>query len=374
MESIHPDLFHGVSRAEFDAAVDDLRDRLPSLDDDEILVGLMRLVAMISAEGRDGHMGLWPPDNPDLVHRFPIRVWEFPDGLYVTAARAPNEGLVGSRILAVDGVLIDEVLRWIDPVVPRDNDSNLRDARSVFLTSAEVLAGLRIADDATTLTLEVEAPDGARSTASVEAVDGETFADWVGGWELPLPARPGLPFLDDLDEEFVLTYLSSSRALVVGYHHVEESSSELVDAIRAAMREQPVDRLILDLRNNGGGEAGGYRELLRFLSGVEVDRLVVPIGRLTFSAAASFVVLLERQVPDALFVGEPTGGAPNLWADPVPVTLPSSRLNVLVASKYFDIGGPDDARLAVEPDLAVPLTAADYFAGRDSVLEAALAA
>ncbi len=374
MESVHPDLFHGVSRAKFEAAVDDLRERLPSLDDDEILVGFMRLVAMISAEGRDGHMGLWPPDNPDAVHRFPIRVWAFPDDLYVTSARAPNEGLVGSRILTVDGVSIDEILERIDPVVPRDNDSNLRDARGVFLTSAEVLAGLGIADEATTMTLEVEAPDGARGTASVTAVDGETFADWVGGWELPLPARPGLPFLDDLDEEFVVAYVPSSRALVVGYHHVEESSAELVDAIRAAMREHPVERLVLDLRNNGGGEAGGYRELLRFLSGPEVDHLVVLIGRLTFSAATSLVVLLERQVPDAVFVGESTGGAPNFWADPVTVTLPTSRLKVLVASKYLGIGGPDDARLAVAPDLAVPLTAADYFAGRDPVLETALAA
>jgi hypothetical protein len=33
---------------------------------------------------------------------------------------------------------------------------------------------------------------------------------------------------------------------------------------------------------------------------------------------------------------------------------------------------PGDARLSVEPDVPVPLTAADYFAGRDPVLAAAL--
>src|SRR4249919_2899930 len=67
MEAIHPDLFHGVSQDAFDAAVEDLVAAVPSLSGDEILVGIMHLVAMISSEGRDGHMGVWPPDNPAAV-------------------------------------------------------------------------------------------------------------------------------------------------------------------------------------------------------------------------------------------------------------------------------------------------------------------
>ncbi len=370
MESLHPDLFHGVSRETFGAAVDGLVARLPELDDDEVLVGVMRLVAMISSNGRDGHMGVWPPDNTQAIHRFPLRVWEFPEGLFVTAARAPNEDLVGSRIVAVDGVPIAEVLDRLDPVVPRDNASNLRAARTVFLTSAEVLAGLGIAHDRLTMELEVEAPDGSRRVVAVEAVDGETFADWVGGWELPLPERPGLAFLRDLDEEFTIG-APAPGALVVRYDHVEESSAELVEAIRAAMRERPVDRLVLDLRSNGGGEAGGYRDLLRFLASGPVDRLVVLVGRLTFSAAVSLVVLLERRAPNVLLVGEDTGGAPSFWADPATVTLPNSGLRALVSERHF--GDRGDPRTTVEPGVRVPFTSSDYFGGHDPVLEAALA-
>lgn len=374
MESLHPDLFHGVSREAFDAAVDELIGRLPELSDDEVLVGLMRLVAMISSRGRDGHMGLWPPDNSDVVHRFPIRVWEFPEGLFVTAARAPNGDLVGTRIVAIGGVPIEEVLERLDPVVPRDNASNLRAARSVYLTSAEALEGLGIADDSRTMTLDVEADDGSPRTETIAAVDGATFADWVGGWELPPPSRPGLAFLRDLDEEFSITYEPSSRALVVEYRHVEETSAELVEAIRTALDEHPVDRVVLDLRTNGGGEAGGYRDLARFLAGPELDhrRLVVLVGRLTFSAAASLVVVLERRVDGVTFVGEDTGGAPSFWADPATVTLPNSGLVALVSTRRF--GDPNDDSLTVEPDVAVPLTAPDYFGGRDPVLEAALTA
>jgi hypothetical protein len=377
METIHPDLYHGVSKETFDREVDDLVAALPGLDDNEVLIGVMHLVALISSHGRDGHMGVWPPDNPEVVHRFPVRVWEFPDGLFVTAARQPNEDLIGSKIVSVDGVPIRDVLRRLDPVVPRDGASNLRDARTVFLTSAEVLDGIGIAEDTLTMKLEVEAPDGARRTATIDAVDADTYAGWVGGWELLLPTRPDLLFLRDPAEAFWLEYLSASRTLYVQYNVVNEHSAQAVNEIERAMREHPVDRLVLDLRNNGGGEAGGYRDLLRFLAGPEIDRpgrLSVLIGRLTFSAGASLAVLLEKRATNATFVGEDSGGAPNFWANPDTVTLPNSNIRALIASSYFGIGGPNDTRTSIKPDLTVAFTSSDYFSGHDPVLEAALSA
>jgi len=377
MEAIHPDLFHGVSVGAFDGAVEDLAAALPSLSDDEILVGVMQLVAMISSEGRDGHMGVWPPDNPELVHRFPIRLWEFPDGLFVTAARRPNEHLVGSRVLSVDGVPIAQVFRRLDPVVPRDNASNMRDARTVFLTSAEVLDGIGIARDPLMMTLQVESPDGRRRTAAIHAVDAEAFADWVGGWELLLPQRQNLLLLRDPAAGFWLEYLPASGTLYMQYNVVHEHSSQAVNEIERAMRDHPVGRLVLDLRNNGGGEAGGYRDLIRFLARPEIDRpgrLSVLIGRLTFSAGTSLAVLLERRAAHAVFFGENSGGAPDFWADPETVTLPNSGLHVLIASRYFGIGGSDDARTTIAPDVRVAMTSSDYFSGRDPVLEAALSA
>ena len=375
MEAIHPDLFHGVPKASFDAQVDDLVAATPTLTDDEVLVGMMQLVAVISSKGRDGHMGLWPPDNPDAVLRFPLRLWEFPDGLYVTDAQPPHDGLVGSKVRSVDGVPIDEVLQRLDPVVPRDNASNLRDARTVFLTSAEVLTGLGIADDPTTMALETQAPDGSIRTNTVDAIGGGAYADWVGGWELLLPTRADLLFLRDPAASFWLQYLAPSRTLYVQYNVVEETSSELVHEIGAAMHEHPGDRVVLDLRNNGGGEAGGYRDVLRFLAGSAMDRpgrLDVLIGRLTFSAGTGLAGLLERQATHASFFGEASGGAPNFWADPTTITLPNSGLQVEIADRYEGIGGPGDTRLTVDPNVIVPFTAHDYFSGHDPVLERAL--
>jgi hypothetical protein len=372
MEDIHPDLFHGVSEATFDRAAGELIDAIPDLDDDEMLVGVMHMVAMISAHGGDGHMGVWPPDNPDAVRRFPVRLWEFPDGVYVTAARQPNGDLEGARVLKVDGISIEEVFERLDSVVPRDTPSNLRAARMVFLTSAQVLAGVGISNDDDEMTLDVETADGGRRSVTIHAVDAATYADWVGGWELLLPERPGLDFLRDAQAPFRLDYLAAERTLDVRYQVVLEHSGAVVGAIRAAMREHAVERIVLDLRNNGGGEAGGFRELLAFLAGQHVP-LVVLVGRLTFSAGSTLALHLERRVPDAVFIGETMGGAPAFWADPDAVTLPYSGLVALVDSRFNPSPVPGDDRLEVRPDIEVPFTAADYFAGRDPVLERALA-
>ena len=53
--------------------------------------------------------------------------------------------------------------------------------------------------------------------------------------------------------------------------------------------------------------------------------------------------------------------------------LPKSGINVRIAARYWDFGkGSRDRRLAVNPDRKVKVTIADFLAGRDPVLAAAL--
>jgi C-terminal processing protease CtpA/Prc len=154
-------------------------------------------------------------------------------------------------------------------------------------------------------------------------------------------------------------------------------SADVVQEIGADVSNDEVDRIVLDLRINGGGQAEGYRQLLEYLADPSLELpggLYVLVGRLTFSAAASFVAEIERDVPEAIFVGEATGGAPNYWADVDTVTLPHSGMKVLISTTYEGYGRPNDPRLAIEPDIPVDLSAADYFSDRDPVLAAALAA
>jgi hypothetical protein len=72
-------------------------------------------------------------------------------------------------------------------------------------------------------------------------------------------------------------------------------------------------------------------------------------------------------------VGEPTGGGIETYGDTTPVRLESTGWQVYVAERYHERKrGPNDARLAVEPDIRIDVTSAQYFARRDPVLARAL--
>jgi hypothetical protein len=95
----------------------------------------------------------------------------------------------------------------------------------------------------------------------------------------------------------------------------------------------------------------------------------------TFSAAANLATEIERST-DAMFIGEPMGGGLNFWDDVRWVQLDALPvpMRVGISTRYWQFAAPDDPRLTIEPDESLPVTAADFFAGRDPALDAALAA
>ena len=76
------------------------------------------------------------------------------------------------------------------------------------------------------------------------------------------------------------------------------------------------------------------------------------------------------ELTNVIFVGEPSGSAPNQYGDSVPIELPNSGLKVYVASRYWEKSTADDKRLWIEPDSTVLLSSEEYFQQRDPVLEA----
>jgi hypothetical protein len=101
--------------------------------------------------------------------------------------------------------------------------------------------------------------------------------------------------------------------------------------------------------------------------------LRVLTDRVTFSAAANLATRIEQST-DATFIGEAMGGGLNFWDDVRWVALDGLPvpMQVGVSTRYWQFAPADDPRLTIGPDIDVPLTAAEHFAGRDPVLDAAL--
>lgn len=392
LETRHADLFHSVSARTFRSSVTSLRDRIPTLARHEIVVGMMRIVASVG----DGHTSV-PVlfDAAAGFHALPLRLGLYEEGLFVEAASPPYEGAVGARIVAIGGVATSEAMGRVAALVSRDNDVWLRTMSPLFLAVTEILHALDLSEDPMAAELVVER-DGRRDTVTVQAelepvrmahgAGSGTPAAWIDARVADPDAATVSPGASALrwkhpDRVYWSEYLAEHRTLYVQYDQVADAPHgpgvhAFFDEALATADRRPVDRLVLDLRDNSGGEGSlNVGVVKRILARRELDRpgrLFVLIGRRTFSAAQQLAHLLDRWT-EAVFLGEPTGSSPQFYGDHAFFRLPNSGLLVSASPTWWQPGGPYDDRPFLPPRLAFEPRFEDYVAGRDPALEAVIA-
>ena len=94
----HKNLFHSISRAQFDSALAVLDRKLPGLARHQVIIELARLVALVG----DGHTNVAPTRDPKIgFHAYPVRLYFFKDGLFVRSAAKAQGDLVGAKVLRI---------------------------------------------------------------------------------------------------------------------------------------------------------------------------------------------------------------------------------------------------------------------------------
>lgn len=366
LERIHPNPYHAVSQDEFRRQVDELAARADGLERDELIVGLMRLMGLLGE--RDGHSGLYTlHTHPRPMHLYPVRVYWFSDGLTVVGGRNVE---LGSKLVAIGGVPIDDVVARVRPLITRDNEWSFRERAPYYLVCAEVLHGLGLAP-----TFTFETRQGRRDVAPTPIAAGQYAAEFPYFWQAPAPpagvARP--LWVRYRGTAQAVTTMQKGRVVYVAYTQTTDSG-DLSQRILRLARKKPFRRLVVDVRQNGGGNNQKYWPLLHAIKSKVVNRHTRPAlltGRTTFSAAGNFAADVER-FTRARIVGEPPGGSPSQWGDSTEVALPHVGLEVLVATQYVQSGRPGDTRAALAPAVLVEASSADWLAGRDPALATAL--
>ena len=388
----HPNPWHHVSQPDFQAAVDRLYRRIPELAYPEILVGFMGIVAMLGPGDGHSRVRLEPPFIGAL---YPLRLWWFSDGLYVRSAAPEFVNLVGKRVVWIGNPKVEEAVERLRPVTAGDNEYQQRLHIPLLMLMPEVMRGIGIADEPDRLEIVVEDALGGQSSAVLTPLpfpEGTTHmphladdplrmgapADWPTMWA---PDEEAPLYLRDPENWYWYRYLSEDRTLyaqfnVVGDKEDGQSVDAFIEGVLEAAERNGAERLVLDLRLNGGGNNFRARPIWHRLVGHErwnePGRLFVITGRRTFSAAGNLATILDEH-SQAAFVGEPTGASPNHYGDARSFRLPNSRLRVSISTLFWQDGMPWDTRPWVPPDLAAELSAEDFRQGRDPALEAILA-
>ena len=384
VDSVHPRPYRYFKRAQWDSAAADLESRLPGLRADQAIAGFSRLLGML----RDGHSrldqlqlpnhgrpALQPLSWPGFDTEYPVDFEVFADGLWIVGATAAHANLTGAHVIALDGKPIADVVAALSPLIPSDNPMwTLRVLPSYLRCPGYLAAAGLSTDPSAPLMLTLARNKGGRRNLTIPAERPDSSASWLAAdrdVSTPLPLTRALPYpfaFADLNDSTVFARI---QAIVSEPGH--EGLPAFVTRLFAHMDSLGSPRLVLDLRGNGGGN--GYlnqpliHAILRRPALDRPGRLFAIIDRGTFSAATQLTADLERET-HAVFVGEPTGAAPDSPGDPAHVTLPASGLVVRVSTVLWNGSDPRDPRAFIAPDVQVAATFADWLAHRDRALEA----
>jgi hypothetical protein len=363
----HPNAFTVTTRAQFDEAVRALNGSIPQRTDFTVVAEMQRILASVG----DAHTNIY--FTGITARLLPVRLRWFSEGLFVTQAAEDYSPAIGKKVLRIGTKTAEEAYLAVRNYISYENDPWARLLSSDYLIRPDILAvaGVIAAsgpvpvviDDGKGGTLEYTLP-----VASFPLLPG------------PQLARPKNPlYLRNPGQYYWFEYLPEQRTLYFKYNRCRISPALPFDEFTRDFVEfassNPVDRMVIDLRNNSGGASGILLSLLEALGQAAFAGKFFPtagffaiIGRETFSSGT--LNARDLRLAGGQLVGEDTGGGASGFGEVVPFTLPNSGVSGQISTKKFE--SADAPGTTIEPDVRVDLTAADYFSERDPVLEKVL--
>lgn len=368
----HPNFYTKHTVDEFEDAFESLYARLDQLDDQQRVIEIGRLVAL----GGDAHTTVGFGTYGDTMRRLPMQLMVLEDGVFITAAPQGREELIGRRVVSINEVPIGEVLDRVSVLFAYENESKRIGTSAWYATMLPALQGVGVIEDhhADSLAVTLE-HEGEQETMDLAC-------------ELPGHHGRWTSFVQQLEQPWPLAYrkqggyyqsdfIAEGRAFYIAYNSCREAEDlpmkDFVEFVMGKCDELDAQRIIIDLRFNGGGDETVIWPLWQALEKSDRFRdkgdIIGLISRQTFSSAMSN----SHQLSDncgAILIGEPTGGKPNHFGQLSSFTLPNSGLRISHSTRWFQKveGDPD----AVHPDVLIPWRSEALFAGKDEVLEAAL--
>lgn len=352
----------------------------------------MQLAAPLIARVGCGHTRLITPQGfwstqPDRF--FPLELGLLIDGVFVRADHG-GSGLVppGSEIVTINGEDVADLVASLGDQVTTDG-FNLT-ARRARLGQNFAFRYALTRGFPETFRVEYRAPGRTEpARAGVPPITQQRLTEGLSRQVTALPLELEL-----------LAGGSVARMTIrsFGFYDEVDTFKSFVDSSLAKVRAAGIEDLILDLRGNAGGDPWCTTHLLSYLIREPVPYfakeygpyapLAKPLARAArpyegrlyvltdgncFSSTGHFCSLLKHHRIGA-FVGEETGGghACNDGSKTVELRHTRVRLNLPRVSFVAAVEGLERGR-GLQPDYPVEPTGADLAAGRDPVLERALA-
>ena len=384
-ETVHNEysfLFKKTTKEIFDNEVEQLYSDIPSLEEHEIIVGMSRIIALFGY----GHTDISFSHAEHAFRRLPFNLYQYKDGIYIQGVHQDYSNALGAKLIAINNLPAQEAIEKIYPAVNAENDQYFRAYGLNYLGIPEVLHAQGITpnlDYSVTLSLE---KDGTVFQQSFEALPqgdrvpiqyNQVFAheNWLearhqDSTPLYIKNREKLYYFEHLEEEQAI-YIRHSSIM----NDRTESMAQFYDRVFDFVDHNDVEKLILDLRFNGGGNNYLNKPII---TGIieqqkinQVGKLMVIIGRQTFSACQNLVNELSNYT-NVVFVGEGTAENLNFYGDTRMIALPNTQIPIFLSYAWWQDKPQSQNADGTAPHVPVMMSFEEYINNEDPVLDAAL--
>lgn len=364
LEKNHYNLYANVSEEEFQAEREKIARQTAKMTDEEFYWSVCHLVSLIG----DAHTMVGNTGEPFMT----ALLWsikKFDEGWYILKLDQKNEQYLGTRVIAINGVPIDEAVERARQVISYETDSWFWNLVPQTLAWRGALEYLEIVDHDEPVQVTVEAAAGTEETFELPTYDNwdeaeQEMCDFQRE-STPRTAKQDAIYWSTAPDES--TYFIQYNVCAGG----DPSMPEFAQQVQADL-ESGYQNIIFDLRYNNGGND----QIILPLKNVVINarnkqgekcHLYVLTGWNTFSAGVDAAAGFQTSnAENTTFVGQPTGGSLQTGGNLLEISMDSAPFAVTCALDYFVILGQKGSLV---PDYTVPQTFEQYAKGEDPEIQ-----
>jgi hypothetical protein len=364
LEQKHIDVYNKIPDTEFDSELEIIKSSIGNKTDFQLVMDLMRLTRKIG----DGHTAI--SLNNIETHNFPFEIKQFGNDWRIVKIAQPFGHLLGARLIAVDETPMAIAAQKVGEVaqfVENPHSKIIRTAQ--YFPISELLFELNLIKQKEKASFTFKSDNG---TVFTETLTVSANNEPVEFTELTISVPEIEKPEETLSTGFWYAPISGTDALYIHFENYPtfEEMMQIAEEMVGFIFQNNIRKLIIDLRNNGGGDLYVGLVLANALNLADpVDwksGVYVLADKVTFSAATSNTALF-RELLNAQIVGEPTGSNPTGFQDMDTFELPNSKLVVCYSKRLFRI--QEEFSEGVQPDIPQTYEWESFSQGNDNMLQ-----
>ncbi|MDR2126623.1 MAG: hypothetical protein LBP63_07325 [Prevotellaceae bacterium] len=351
----HINLFEKISKTQFESKIDSVKYKAKSLNTETFINELFKLMVAVGDEHTRVEL------SQQIV--VPVRFQMFQEGIFVAEISPVYSGALLSKVIEINEQPINDVINKFKEIILSQNQSYFDFLLLHYLNNASILRGLGILNSENEITYTLQNSDSNIVKIKFDIASNNINHSMIKANQHLQTSKNNYWYeYDSVRNEIYFSYSSCQNN---EHYPFAKFNADLFGIIK---KNKP-EKIILDLRNNGGGNSTVLKPFLKEIKRSYLNkknRFYVLIGKTTFSSAMLNAVDLKRNFKTVL-IGEQTAGSINHYGEIRNFELPNTKVKIVYSTKYFETWKGKNG--ALQPDVKINYSIENFKINKDEAID-----